>query len=448
MDALKMDTSIRINHSTALAHANTFPDRLQLSQSGITITPTRSAAAPIARSYSSGAKLNTKDRHIRSILSSSQLQKEGGNLRFLQSSLSAADFEQSVPCHNGLVNAIIQAYNTHHHLRIRPDDIWVGILTQLSSYINGHGEELRHHFVAHQGKKKLEVTATGDRFTVNFGALATAMGQLIDENVVDPQLREWMMPAFPTTTQGDIFIASVVMMGAMKQFFDYYGTTRCGLPSITLLGVKADYELIFSRLERLRTYGKETARFAILLQPVLRGFIKSFDDPEAEEVRGFWNRVVSHHSRGSGAKYYSGWITAFCFWDRQGKCLAKGGDLANPEKPWHVDKLLSLDGIRYHVIDTNHVPSGVVTVPLHVDDNGEKVETVMVAGSTGIQCLGDAAAPDTMQPQSSWWIFEEVQGDRAPGPMLQSGSRHVSTLGRYGQPRSPFDLTVQSLYHR
>ncbi|KAK4893743.1 hypothetical protein LTR27_007990 [Elasticomyces elasticus] len=411
MDASDMDASIRIEHSTALAHVNTFPSHSQLLQGrgGITITPTENAAEPISMSNWRGAK-NTKDQHIRSILSSSQLQEEGKNLRFLQSSLNAADFEQSVPCRNGLVNAVVQAYNTHHHLRIRPDDIWVGILTQLSSYINGHGEELRHHFVAHEGKKKLEVKAHGNRFAVNFDALATAMGQLIHENVVDTDLREWMMPAFSTTTQEDIFVSSVIMMGAVKQYFEYYGTLDCGLPSVTLLGEKADYELILSRLEKLRTYGKETARFADLLQPVLRGFIKSFEDPEAEEVKDFWNRVVSHHSRGSGASYYSGWITAFCFWNRRGKCLAKGGDLAKPEKPWQVDELLSLEGVQYHVIVTNDVPSGMVTVPLHVDDNGEKVETVMVAGSTGIQCLGDAAAPDTMQPQSSWWIFEEVKG--------------------------------------
>ncbi|KAI1785227.1 hypothetical protein LXA43DRAFT_151204 [Ganoderma leucocontextum] len=34
-------------------------------------------------------------------------------------------------------------YRSHHHLRIRPDDVWLAILVQLNFYINAHAEELR-----------------------------------------------------------------------------------------------------------------------------------------------------------------------------------------------------------------------------------------------------------------------------------------------------------------
>ncbi|KAK5702370.1 hypothetical protein LTR17_022367 [Elasticomyces elasticus] len=204
-----MDASIRMSASTALAHALTFPDRPQFTQGGTTITPTNIAAKPIFTGYAGRAKLNTKEEHVRSILNSSQLEEEGMNLRFLHRSQSK----------NGFVYAVMQAYDKHHHLRIRPEDIWIAILSQSSAYTNGHGEELRHHFVAHEDKKKLEVKANGTRYTVDFGALVTALGQLVHENVVDPQLREWVMPAFSTTSKEDIFVSSVIMMGAMKKYF-------------------------------------------------------------------------------------------------------------------------------------------------------------------------------------------------------------------------------------
>lgn len=58
---------------------------------------------------------------------------------------------------NGFVNGAVLAYNHHHHLIIRPEDIWFSILGQLNLYINANAEELRHMFVAHEGKKKLDL---------------------------------------------------------------------------------------------------------------------------------------------------------------------------------------------------------------------------------------------------------------------------------------------------
>jgi Domain of unknown function (DUF4419) len=54
--------------------------------------------------------------------------------------------------------------------------------------VNAHAEELRDRFVAHQGKKKLVVTAAGSRYSVDFGSLARQMTDLIDQNVGDPSL--------------------------------------------------------------------------------------------------------------------------------------------------------------------------------------------------------------------------------------------------------------------
>ena len=49
--------------------------------------------------------------------------------------------------------------------------------------INAHAEDLRHMFVAHEGKKELIIDAVGSRHSVDFGALAVRMTKLIDKNV-------------------------------------------------------------------------------------------------------------------------------------------------------------------------------------------------------------------------------------------------------------------------
>jgi hypothetical protein len=52
---------------------------------------------------------------------------------------------------HGFVKAAIKSYSHHHHLHIRPDDVWLAILTQFSAYVNAHAEDLRDKFVQHEG---------------------------------------------------------------------------------------------------------------------------------------------------------------------------------------------------------------------------------------------------------------------------------------------------------
>jgi hypothetical protein len=203
----------------------------------------------------------------------------------------------------------MNAYNQHYHLKIRPEDIWLAVLTQLSSYINAHAEELRGSFVAFEGKKELKIEYGGTRFDCDWAAFASSITHLLHENVVDPELREWMLPAFSTTTQQDQIVASIVMMASLQSYFNYAASMSCGLPSVTLLGEKSDYELILGRLEKLRSYGDEPSQFADLLTAVIQRFIRSFEDPEDPDVLDFWSRIVSSWRFGSGMDFYSGWRT-------------------------------------------------------------------------------------------------------------------------------------------
>lgn len=99
----------------------------------------------------------------------------------LQSSIASSDLQKLIPNTNGFVYSCIQAYNDHQNLTIRPDDVWLCILTQFSLYVNKHEGEMREYFVAHEsGKKELEVIAVGDRYTVDFGAMAKQMTDLLD----------------------------------------------------------------------------------------------------------------------------------------------------------------------------------------------------------------------------------------------------------------------------
>ena len=241
-------------------------------------------------------------------------------------------------------------------------------------------------------------------------------GKKLAENIVDPSLREWFLPAFSTTTKVDEATASIMLMSSMQKYFEYSCSTCCGLPSVTLLGQKKDWEKMLSRLERLKTFGEEPTRFGTLLLPVLKKFVETFDDPDSEEIRDFWQRIAHYVGGGSGPTYLSGWITAFCFWDVDGKCMHEPGSNPSDEDTTYygMAKSMVLDGARYHLVDTSKIPPGYATVPVELNDNGAITNAEMVAGSLGMMVSssglelaeGKEGKYDTVQPTTGWCMYE------------------------------------------
>lgn len=143
--------------------------------------------------------------------------------------------------------------------------------------------------------------------------------------------------------------------------------------------------------------------------------IRSFDKPDDEQVKDFWMRACHEAgSRGSETvETLSGWLTAFCMWDDQGKRVRHLSDdeLSRFEPAGADRKRLHLDGVAFPVIATDDVPVGVAEVPITLKEFGEIVaETTVVAGPVGMQGVlegeGQNAGIVKVQPRSGWWMVE------------------------------------------
>ncbi|KAL8790380.1 MAG: hypothetical protein Q9195_006398 [Heterodermia aff. obscurata] len=395
------------------------------------------------------------------------------------------DVETSIsPLKNGFVHAAIDAYSYHHHLTLRPEDIWFAILTQLSLYINEHAEELRSFFVAHEGQKELWIIYdSGSIHTVDMGDFAQRMGGLLSKNVNDSELHPWIIPAFSTTTAQDRVVASVIMMGALQKYFAYGCGICCALPSVTLLGEKADWKLgiltlekenILQRIEKIPNLGEEPRQFYELLKPVLTRFVDSFTSPDSECTRDFWQKIADKNS-GSGFTMISGWITAFCFWDQHGKMLYRVGNRSG--RPGCL-----LDDVSYHQVEIKNIPSGCTSVPVTVDDNGKIYKTVMVAGSVGArvtssgEMLDESHVPhkgqsgryeagkwvpdnrkpppptgapglDSLQPESGWWMYDTFEDPKAAEDkertMIQDSDSRPYPIEHWNSTKPEARMTVE-----
>ena len=95
-------------------------------------------------------------------------------------------------------------YSCHHHLIIRPDNIWSAILTKLSIYNSWHAEELSWKFVipTHTEKKEIVMIVFGDRLTADHGSVADKMTLLLEGNVKDLVVNSPSLAALQSRLEG------------------------------------------------------------------------------------------------------------------------------------------------------------------------------------------------------------------------------------------------------
>lgn len=272
--------------------------------------------------------------------------------------------------------------------------------------------------------------------------MALQMTEQIHENVVDPGLRDWIMPDFTTTDKDrDSVTAAVIMMGTMQAYFAYrFCCVTCGIPSVTMLGEREDWVKLRQRVDKLASFGRQTEAWAALLIPVLDMFVRCWDKPQSKEVKTFWSRIADYES-GSGFSVLTGWITSFCFFDADGKAKSYSEDGEISVKSFAETVFPKIDP------DEGGIPDGFVSVPvevIQVDGTGlleHRVATRMVAGSVGMQAtcsggfldeshshdggnrafgmvdgkrvpikvepeVGDRTGRDTLQPLTGWWMYE------------------------------------------
>lgn len=279
---------------------------------------------------------------------------------------------------NGFIQTVLECYNRHHNLVIRPDDIWTAILTQFSFHINKNAEEFRGQFVNFEGKKELVVSIPGTLRTAPYDIFVTEMTDKIHANLVDGTVKDWILPNFTTTSDNDIVSCGIVFMATTKKYFEYKTSCICcGIPFVTLDGSVADWENILNRLEKLKSYKLDN--WYAMLRPILEEFVAAKNNKPNID---FWTSIC-HVSRGSGCSYLSGWITAFSVFDEDGNYNESHG--------------------KWPSVDLYNFAAGAVTVDVKIVDVELQKEynSIFFAGHIAYEVLEDDV---TLQPKIGWGL--------------------------------------------
>lgn len=308
------------------------------------------------------------------------------NFRYVSTNEDKVYYKSSLT--NNFVGTLLDAYNDHIPLELKPDHVWFSIMSNLSHYIDKNSEKFRSQFVDFDGKKELSVETQHNVLSTElddktWSSLVDQMHNLIKLNI-NNGLAEWSIPDFSTTTEKDKLIGKFILMATCKHYFSYGFRTCCGIPKITLLGTVDDWILLKDRLNKFDIFGDENlSDWKTKLCEVLDHFIQSYSNPPDIE---FWGKIMSVKSTfGSGAStYYSGWSTVFNPFSEYGRYL------------------LTKDGI-YQTIDVDDINTSYVTFDVTLDDGISKLKAKGIVG-----CFGELyeSSTNTLSPAFEFALLD------------------------------------------
>ncbi|KAM0185396.1 hypothetical protein ACHAPI_012188 [Fusarium lateritium] len=341
------------------------------------------------------------------------------------------------PSSDGFVRGAIEAWAQHQHLVLRPDEVWFEVLAQMNGHMSRHAESLRGLFVEHAERKTIVVEGFA------WEDLIGAFGGEIQKRVKTGWLLNWIMPGFSTSTKNDEVTATVLMMGLMQHFFECEGMLVCGIPSVTLLGEREDWVKLMEKLDYLKEFGEEPAQFADKLRPIMKRFVQTWDEPENQEVKVFWEQIVrasKQWSCGEGPNEWrvSGWITGFLHWDRDGRVRVVVEDYYDDDEEEEEvkeevkgaeeiqigvvsnDWTVTIDGVGYIPESLDSMTIGYAKAPLKMVDYphpGVDTQAYLLSGNIGV-VRHDTDGKITAQPVSGWFVYAPVDTNYTVGPFI------------------------------
>lgn len=223
---------------------------------------------------------------------------------------------------NPFFSMVCLAYAHHRPIILTPDAMWILICHGFSQYVNHDPDKFRDYLVSHQGKETLLIQTspetTSEQKVEKFASL---IGK---ETKGD--LAEVMTCNFSTTGMVERMVSQIVLMDAVKPYFDYLEfLVGCGIPSVTLEGTPDDWKLLREKTRRLGEFG--VSEWTDRLDPILEQFVAaSQGNPDAEfwwnmAIKGRpWNFHLLEVSGGCGSPVgeptkFDGWFLEFIPFD-------------------------------------------------------------------------------------------------------------------------------------
>lgn len=292
---------------------------------------------------------------------------------------------------NGLVTAAQIAFDHHYPLTLSPDDIWITLTQGLSLHINQDTEKYRRYFVNFDDKKEIIVYC--DDFVKgrpnNWDVMVDKFSKEISKEI-GLENHTTIVQSFSTTGLVERICQEVVLMDAMKNYFEYTCRTCCGIPYVRLLGTREDWQKIRDGVERFRKFDCDF--WLQHLIPVLDKILASWD---GEEDMVFWESFYKENG-GSGGPYVNGWINVlFPYLASRSKSYLNSYLDPEKRKGWRSGP------------NPDTFPLGLSKVPFKWEYYSQTLNMELIAGFVG--ATQDEESLE-VRPVLGWGVLEKSNG--------------------------------------
>jgi len=103
--------------------------------------------------------------------------------------------------------------------------------------------------VSHEGKKKLTVYIQSIHGINNEWFFQDMISQMT-RNMNKPEYTTTMASDFSQSSPVDRIVNSIMLMFSLKEFFSYSTEFECGIPGVTMMGTKDDWNRLIDKLEQ------------------------------------------------------------------------------------------------------------------------------------------------------------------------------------------------------
>jgi len=298
------------------------------------------------------------------------------------------------------------------------------ILQGIAKHVEQNAEVVRSKWVAHEGKKTLEVRCNEFRRGAKNNWASVVDGKQdcfsvqIDKNVVKGVAEE-LSPAFSSTSIVENIALKITVMDITKSFFSLQCSTMCGFPSVLMEGSLEDWLMLRRNAELLikNRCGEEFAKWwCEALLPVLDIFVKEHDnciDEKEKPNQKFWNSMCKRGgTSGSGARtWYNGWLNIFFPFikDRANRYMNPYSNDADYVKEGRNGGRYGMDapeGVQGP--DCVNFPGGLGSAPVNWDYNGTSIDLMFKAGFVGAE---QDQATGVVRPKIGWFISHAATGE-------------------------------------
>lgn len=199
---------------------------------------------------------------------------------------------------NGFLAALHASFAEHLPLRIDPDDIWLVFLSQVSLLINKYPEKYRDSFVNIQESNEIIVRHDGLLLDESVTTSSTKWEEIfpVFEKEMNKRMKIDMNLKFTTTTNVRYTASQIMIMGSMKNYFQYVVQTCCGIPEVRIGGSVEDWSSLKHKINDIctRIFSKDwKPKFGNFIEESIK-VINGNPDPD------FWEKLY-HFDGGGGS---------------------------------------------------------------------------------------------------------------------------------------------------